>query len=306
LPPKRAKPSQPKKSLLHHAELRRKRTSASATRLNQLRSIGAEHAAFSAVPALLVERPQAAANAQPVREAEGPSTTVSVGDDLPASSSTSLPDGMDMAFMLRFEAKRSLALSARVRDLDNEVIDLKKSMAHMNARVVELVDENHLIVSLIEDKRTKKAVLRALAERADKSDFKPRPSPAKSLLLNIKQRINALRRSNPLFDAEYYLERNPDVRAAGIDPLTHYVKHGAAEGRDPSRFFDTKWYLRSNPDVAQSGMNPLNHFYRHGLAEGRNPHPQFSLADLAYRNAALASMSDPFLTYVRQFANRSR
>lgn len=35
-----------------------------------------------------------------------------------------------------------------------------------------------------------------------------------------------------LFDAELYLEANPDVRAAGVDPLTHYMRHGAAEGRD--------------------------------------------------------------------------
>lgn len=40
-----------------------------------------------------------------------------------------------------------------------------------------------------------------------------------------------------LFNAEAYLASNPDVRAAGVDPLTHYLEHGAAEGRDaPSGF----------------------------------------------------------------------
>src|SRR5215470_15494290 len=38
--------------------------------------------------------------------------------------------------------------------------------------------------------------------------------------------------SSGLFDAEWYLAQNPDVAAAGINPLVHYLRHGAAEGRD--------------------------------------------------------------------------
>jgi hypothetical protein len=34
-----------------------------------------------------------------------------------------------------------------------------------------------------------------------------------------------------LFDAAAYLRRHPDVRAAGQDPLRHYLLHGMAEGR---------------------------------------------------------------------------
>ncbi len=34
-----------------------------------------------------------------------------------------------------------------------------------------------------------------------------------------------------LFDAQAYLERNPDVRGSGQDPLQHYLLHGIAEGR---------------------------------------------------------------------------
>lgn len=35
------------------------------------------------------------------------------------------------------------------------------------------------------------------------------------------------------FDPVYYLDRYPDVAAAGIDPLLHYLRHGAGEGRLP-------------------------------------------------------------------------
>jgi hypothetical protein len=34
-----------------------------------------------------------------------------------------------------------------------------------------------------------------------------------------------------LFDAEQYLENYPDVSAAGMDPIRHYILHGMAEGR---------------------------------------------------------------------------
>jgi len=33
------------------------------------------------------------------------------------------------------------------------------------------------------------------------------------------------------FDPNYYLQRNPDVADSGVDPHTHYVTHGRAEGR---------------------------------------------------------------------------
>ncbi len=46
--------------------------------------------------------------------------------------------------------------------------------------------------------------------------------------------ISEILRSCKLFDSKYYLENNPDVAAAGMDPLFHYVKFGAQEGRNIS------------------------------------------------------------------------
>ncbi len=84
--------------------------------------------------------------------------------------------------------------------------------------------------------------------------------------------------ASPLFDRVWYLDHNPDVRLSEIDPYTHYLRHGSAEGRDPNPFFSTSWYLERYPDVRESGTNPLEHFYRHGAGEGRDPHPLFSNA----------------------------
>lgn len=74
-----------------------------------------------------------------------------------------------------------------------------------------------------------------------------------------------------LFFPSWYLETYPDVAATGVDPIQHYVRHGASEGRDPSPFFATEFYLSSNPDVRLAGLNPLDHYARFGAAEGRAP-----------------------------------
>jgi glycosyltransferase involved in cell wall biosynthesis len=80
---------------------------------------------------------------------------------------------------------------------------------------------------------------------------------------------------HPLFDCEFYLRHNPDVRAAGLNPLLHYLAGGASEGRDPHPWFDSSYYLEHNADVVESGKNPLAHYIMAGEREDRPPHPLF-------------------------------
>ena len=75
-----------------------------------------------------------------------------------------------------------------------------------------------------------------------------------------------------VFDPTYYLRRYPDIAFAKVNPILHYVRCGAAEGRDPSPVFDTGYYRATNPDVGRAGMNALAHYIRYGRAEGRKPH----------------------------------
>ena len=63
------------------------------------------------------------------------------------------------------------------------------------------------------------------------------------------------------------------MRTAGLNPLVHYLEHGDAEGRDPSRGFNTRRYLANNKDVAASGVNPLVHYLTKGMEEGRAAWP---------------------------------
>jgi Glycosyltransferase len=72
-----------------------------------------------------------------------------------------------------------------------------------------------------------------------------------------------------LFDAEFYRSKYPDVTAAGIDPLEHYIEWGGEEGRRPHPLFDPHWYTTQYPDVTESGIHPLIHYLTIGKKEGR-------------------------------------
>ena len=74
-------------------------------------------------------------------------------------------------------------------------------------------------------------------------------------------------------DDGYYRSLRPDVAVLGIDPLGHYLEHGAAEGCRPLLLFDPAYYAAQSPDLGQD--NPFAHFVRVGAALKRNPHPLF-------------------------------
>jgi len=80
-----------------------------------------------------------------------------------------------------------------------------------------------------------------------------------------------------LFDHNYYLDRNPDVRKqASIEPMMHYLLQGGFESRNPHPLFDSSFYLKNNPNAARQKINPLIHFLTEGVLKGRDPHPLFS------------------------------
>ncbi len=93
-----------------------------------------------------------------------------------------------------------------------------------------------------------------------------------------------IRRSD-LFDIAWYLRTNPDVRNAGLDPVEHYLRYGAREGRDPSPSFNTREYIARNPNIERKGLNPLIHYLRsYDLDEARSSEAKLPLA---YRDQIL-------------------
>ena|GEM_PF-5440048 len=101
-----------------------------------------------------------------------------------------------------------------------------------------------------------------------------------------------------LFDRSFYLARNPDVAAAGVDAQLHYDQFGWREGRDPEHAFDTSFYLAQNPDVAAAGMNPLLHYELFGWREGRDPNAFFDTDFYRVQNPDVAAAQvDPLLHF---------
>jgi hypothetical protein len=70
---------------------------------------------------------------------------------------------------------------------------------------------------------------------------------------------NTIRQSG-LFEESWYLSEYPDVAKASLDPILHYIRHGAKELRNPSNKFNTLEYLKSNPSLVVSKFNPLVHY----------------------------------------------
>lgn len=125
--------------------------------------------------------------------------------------------------------------------------------------------------------------------------FKQRDTHAKALL------------NSGLFDGEWYLKRYPDVAAAGYDPLFHYIRFGAWEGRDPHPLFDQNWYQSTYPDVVKQERTPLGHFVSVGAAIGYHPNPLFHTAWYVAHNAdAIAPQVNPLRHYVERAAEEGR
>lgn len=85
--------------------------------------------------------------------------------------------------------------------------------------------------------------------------------------------VRQIQKIRKLLDPEFYLRTNPDVAAARMDPFQHYVKHGAAERRQPHPLFDPAHYVASCPAARDAG-NPLLHFLEQN-GSWANPHPLF-------------------------------
>ncbi|MFH6784759.1 MULTISPECIES: hypothetical protein [Methylobacterium] len=100
-----------------------------------------------------------------------------------------------------------------------------------------------------------------------------------------------------LFDPNHYLLESPDVVADGCDPLEHFCRFGAREGRRPNLYFDPGWYaslyLGGNPD----GVNPVCHYLRTGERQGFRPVPYFEPAWYA-RTYALRPGTSPLRHYL--------
>lgn len=110
------------------------------------------------------------------------------------------------------------------------------------------------------------------ADRAlrDSGDF---PSePAVAALLRARREIL----EGGLFDPEFYLRDNPDVRSSGMDPLDHYLRHGEPEGRRPNEVFRPSEYAHVNRLRLGDKASALAHYSSCGERSGFRPSLAFN------------------------------
>lgn len=107
-----------------------------------------------------------------------------------------------------------------------------------------------------------------------------------------------------LIDPEWYVATYPDVAAAHVDPVQHYLDHGWRELREPNAWFCTRWYLARNPGVRRSGVMPLLDFATGAEHLARRPHPGFFPAWYAARHAEATDTRLALLHFLRIGAAR--
>ena len=178
--------------------------------------------------------------------------------------------------------------SDEVRALDRQNQELHRELDHARGKVRVLLGElaqTHVELLAARDAKKKEAprgvvpklgrLLNAAAGLGKRPWAHPRGAFRQLRATLREQQLGAALSASGLFDARFYLAEYGDVQRSGMDPLLHFVRHGAAEGRDPNPLFDTSYYLQTYPDVAKSGTNPLLHFLEFGWRERRRPHPAF-------------------------------
>jgi glycosyltransferase involved in cell wall biosynthesis len=84
-------------------------------------------------------------------------------------------------------------------------------------------------------------------------------------------------RKTGIFDPQWYLQSNIDVKASGMNPWWHFAMYGIYEERSPNSSFNVIGYLTNNSDVALSLFGSVEHFVKYGWKEKR-------LTELCLRN----------------------
>ncbi len=196
-----------------------------------------------------------------------------------------------LAEQLKQEKTAKSALTAQLELKKNDYKQLEKAYKKLSTDSNEWKEENDLLLSQLHhvqeeleqyylkiqemdvtgDMLTSKIKLLSEKDMVDEYPASKKKSKVAQKISDVLclRKNRALIRKDPIFDIEWYLREYPDIAAEKVDPLRHYLKFGADEGRNPGPDFNTKWYLQQYPDVSHSGINPLVHYIKYGKYEQR-------------------------------------
>lgn len=163
----------------------------------------------------------------------------------------------EAAEQTRLSAERQVAIEHLRKDRAQKIAGRDKRIEKLSAQVASLQDQIDAARPRRNSGQTLAVRLRGLLRL-----------PKSKIAAKQAERLALLQQSE-LFDPIWYLAKNPDVKAEGVDPAAHYLESGGIEGRAPGPMFDGRAYLAHYPDVRAAGANPLIHYLEHGRLEGR-------------------------------------
>ncbi len=142
------------------------------------------------------------------------------------------------------------------------------TLARVNSNSLTQQNQTHLRTHYLDDGLRRRYHEAALAWQNNAKnlympanpDQRPFPAPAPMCRGSAKAKehnLTLLAKQCDLFNEVWYLRRYPDVSAAGMDPLQHYLRFGHLEGRDPGPDFSGSGYQFAVPEARQ--QNPLLH-----------------------------------------------
>ncbi|MGV1873877.1 rhamnosyltransferase WsaF family glycosyltransferase [Agrobacterium rosae] len=81
------------------------------------------------------------------------------------------------------------------------------------------------------------------------------------------------REFSPFFSVEWYKNRYSGLFSDNKHPALFFLIDPTGRTTDPGINFSSSWYLADNPDVRAAGVHPYIHYLKHGRDEGRLPIP---------------------------------
>ena len=122
------------------------------------------------------------------------------------------------------------ALSACQKEVARLKADFEAAKSNIEARFRELATLAKLLKTTEDDSAAAKDQRSWLLQLYSALDSEPQWWNLMPKAWRSWRQHERLRHMN-LFDAKGYVERYPDIAAAGMDPVRHYILHGMQEGR---------------------------------------------------------------------------
>lgn len=121
------------------------------------------------------------------------------------------------------------------------------------------------------------------------------------------ERFLILHKGARIFDGGFYLDQNADVKAAGVEPLAHYLRFGWQEARAPNPQFDDGYYRAEAGLAPTTPISALAHFLAFGARCGVAPAPDVDVDVWQKENPEIdVARVDPYGHLLRSQADSVR